>query len=73
MSNISRTPTAAGTARYELRYPHLFEAGHGFVFPCDAQGHVAVDELSERAQRSYRETSARVGTEYEWPHIERRS
>lgn len=73
MSNISGMPAAAGVARYELHYPHLFEAGHGFVFPCDAQGHVVLDELSERALRSYRETSARVGIEYEWPHIERPS
>ena len=73
MNHTSRMQTAAGPARYELCYPSLFETGHGFAFPCDEQGHVIVDELSERGRRSYRDACDRVGTELGWPSVARRS
>ena len=73
MNDTTRMQPAAGPAQYELCYWHLFETGHGFVFPCDAQGHVIVDELSERALHSYRDARSRVGIEFGWPRVERRS
>ena len=73
MNDATRMQPAAGLAQYELCYWHLFETGHGFVFPCDSQGHVLVDELNERARRSYCDARARVGIELGWPRVERRS
>jgi hypothetical protein len=73
MSNTTRTWPEAHALRYELCYRHLFEAGHGFVFPRDAHGHVAIGELSDRARRSDRDTATRAGIEYGWPQVERRS
>jgi hypothetical protein len=37
---------------YELRFQSLFTEGRGYAFPCDAQGHVNIDALSERAPAS---------------------
>lgn len=45
--------SAVGEARFEPRYPGLFDPGRGFTFPCDAQGCVKLDRLSERARVDY--------------------
>mgnify|MGYP005806062081 CR=1 FL=1 len=37
-------------ARYELRFQSLFKAGPGYSFPCDPQGRVDLDQLSEQAR-----------------------
>ena len=73
MNDTSTMPPAAGSAQYELCHWHLFETGHGFAFPCDAQRNVIADELSERALHSYRDARSRVGIEFGWPRVERRS
>lgn len=62
--------TLEGTG-YELRYVSLFERGHAFAFPCDAQGHVAVDALSARARATYLSVHARVGREFAAPEVMR--
>ena len=40
-------------ARWELRFVSLFDAGRAWGFPCDAQGRVDLDALSERARANY--------------------
>ena len=49
--------------RYELRFGSLFNAGRAFAFPCDADGHVDMDALSERARTDYLYARAVVGCE----------
>jgi hypothetical protein len=56
-------------AEFELRYPSLFDAGRGFSFPCDAQGRVDMDRLSERARRNYLYARAVVGIEFATPDL----
>ena len=63
---------SAAAARYELRYRPLFGVGCGFVFPCDANGNVALDSLSERALKNYLYARVVTGSQFEWPSIERR-
>ena len=58
---------------YELRYRPLFEIGREFAFPCDVQGHVAIDALSQRALNNYLYARAMVGMELGWPQVERRA
>jgi hypothetical protein len=55
--------------RYEIRYQPL--SGHGPVlaFPCDAEGHVQIDSLSERARANYLYARAVVGLEYASPTV----
>lgn len=52
---------------YELHFVNLFNAGRGYVFPCDAQGHVNLDALSERARLNYFYARVMVGRELSAP------
>ncbi|HET9206449.1 MAG TPA: hypothetical protein VFO28_09455 [Burkholderiaceae bacterium] len=48
--------------RFELRFTSLSDRGRGYTFPCDAQGHVDMDALSERVRESYLYARAVVGS-----------
>jgi hypothetical protein len=54
---------------FELRYLSLFDSGRGFSFPCDALGHVELDELSERSRDNYLYARALVGRDFSLPAI----
>lgn len=54
---------------YELRFESLFQAGRALAFPCDAQGGVRLDALSERARQNYLFARAVVGREYAVPVV----
>ena len=56
-------------ACFEIRYQSLFHEGRGLSFPCDAEGHVQLDSLSESALESYLYARAVVGREYAYPSI----
>ncbi len=56
-------------ASYEIRFQSLFDAGRALCFPCDAQGHVPMDALSERARDNYLYARAVVGREYAYPCV----
>lgn len=59
------TPAAA----YELRFRSLFDEGRGYSFPCDPEGHVALDSLSERARSNYFFARMTVGREFALPAV----
>jgi hypothetical protein len=46
---------------FELRFDDLHVAGRGFAFPCDAQGRVDLDALSDQARENYLYARALVG------------
>lgn len=54
---------------YEIRFQSLFNEGRALSFPCDAEGHVLFDELSERARHNYLYARAVVGREYAAPAV----
>jgi len=54
---------------FELRFQSLFNAGRAFVFPCDAEGHVQLDALSDRARSNYDYARAVVGREFGFPAV----
>ena len=60
------------TADYELRFESLFQAGRALAFPCDAQGGVMLDALSEQARQNYLFARAVVGRDYASPIVLRR-
>ena len=62
----SVSPVAAD---YLLRFGSLFDEGRALAFPCDAEGHVLLDHLSERARTNYLYARAVVGREYSTPRI----
>lgn len=64
----------AGSSRhavYELRFRSLFDAGRGYCFPCDEQGHVDIDGLSERARSNYFFARTVIGREVATPAVRR--
>ena len=59
-------PRSAG---YELRFQSLFNEGRGLAFPCDAQGRVDVDRLTERARINYLGARTLIGREFAMPRL----
>ncbi len=56
--------------RYELRFHSLFDPGRSFCFPCDCQGHVDLDALSDRARNNYLYSRAAVGHDLAVPIVQ---
>jgi len=54
---------------YELRFQSLFDEGRAYAFPCDAQGHVDMDALSDRARQNYLYARAVIGREVAMPAV----
>lgn len=63
--------SAAPSSRYELRFESLFVEGRAMSFPCNADGQVDLDALSERARCNYLYARAVVGREFRLPAVRR--
>lgn len=63
MSNSQQT-------QYELRFLCLHGTGRGYAFPCDPQGRVDLDRLSDRARINYLYARAVVGREFAAPAVQ---
>jgi hypothetical protein len=63
--NTMSTPTG-----YELRFRSLYKEGAGLSFPCDAQGRVEINALSERARHNYLYARTVVGREFYLPAVQ---
>lgn len=61
--------TPAMHHRYELRFQSLFDGGRGLAFPCDADGHVELDALSERARCNYFYARSVIGRDFGVPAV----
>lgn len=59
----------ANGSSYELSFRSLFDEGRGYVFPCDATGHVDLDAMSERARLNYLYARTVVGREFATPAV----
>ena len=57
------------TPAFEVRFASLFSQGRGFAFPCDGQGRVDLDALSERARNNYFYARAMIGREHGFPCV----
>ena len=55
---------------FQLCFRSLFQSGRGFSFPCDPQGHVDLDQLSEKARNNYLFARAMVGRDLAVPAVE---
>lgn len=56
---------------YEVRFGSLFNEGRGFAFPCDAQGCVDIDRLTERARCNYYFARSLIGRDFAAPSVRR--
>lgn len=61
--------TSVQPQTYEVRFDSLFRPGRALCFPCDAQGHVNIDQLSERARTNYLFARAMIGREFCYPSV----
>jgi len=67
---MDRTSTPPNHAtQYELRYTSLFKAGRGFAFPCNPQGCVDLDELSQQCRDNYFYARSVIGWELSMPRV----
>ena len=57
------------SASFELRFQSLFNEGRGLAFPCDAQGRVDMDRLTERARINYLGARTLIGREFAMPML----
>ena len=57
------------TSTHQIRYQSLSDPGRALTFPCDAEGHVPLDSLSERALANYLFARAAVGRAYAYPCV----
>ncbi|MES2632768.1 MAG: hypothetical protein V4669_07335 [Pseudomonadota bacterium] len=57
--------------QFQLCFRSLFQSGRGFAFPCDPNGRVDMDDLSETARDNYLYARAMVGRELAMPAVER--
>jgi len=65
--NVSST--SLPESGYEIRFQSLFKPGRALTFPCDAQGRVQLDSLSDRARDNYLYARAVVGREFAYPAV----
>ena len=59
----------SGTTQFQLFFRSLFQRDQGFAFPCDPQGGVDLDRMSERARNNYFYARAMVGRELSFPAV----
>ena len=60
---------AERSATFEIRFQSLFNEGRGLAFPCDADGRVDLEALSERGRSNYLFARAMVGREFATPDV----
>jgi len=66
---LESSALASREARYELRFDELLDHRRGYAFPCDARGHVDIDELTDRARIDYFYARAVVGAQLSTPTV----
>ena len=64
-----RTDHRQAAVTHYLLFSGLFPAVHSLVFPCDQQGHVDMDEMSDRARENYLFARTVVGRDYDVPVV----
>jgi hypothetical protein len=57
---------------FELRFQSLFHEGRALAFPCDADGRVDLDALSERGRSNYFYARSVVGRDFALPAVQSR-
>jgi hypothetical protein len=69
---MAQTASMSLPTEFEVHFRSLFRRGFELIFPCDREGRVDLDALSERARTNYLFARAMVGREYEGPAVSRR-
>jgi len=67
---MNATRHAQGPTLYELRFRSLFREGRAYSFPCDADGRVDIDSLSDSARCNYFYARTVIGRELSMPAVQ---
>ena len=65
------TAHAVSSSSFEVWFASLYNEGRCLVFPCDEDGHVQIDALSDRGRSNYFFARAMLGREYATPRVVR--
>ena len=68
---MAQTASMPDAPKFEVHFHALFRRDFELVFPCDRDGHVDLDALSDRARANYLFARATVGREYSMPELRR--
>jgi hypothetical protein len=68
---MTQTASLPLQSEFEVRFGSLLRRGIELIFPCDREGRVDLDALSERAKTNYLFARAMVGREYCKPAVRR--
>jgi hypothetical protein len=60
----------SASSHFQLCFRCLFHSGRGYAFPCDNEGHVNLDSLSDHARNNYLYARAMVGRELSVPSVQ---
>ena len=63
------SPPATCAACYEPRFTSLYNRGRGLAFPCDAEGQVALDDMSDICRNNYFYARTVIGRELSAPFV----
>jgi hypothetical protein len=66
---MAQTVSMSLESEFEIHFRSLIRRGLEFIFPCDREGHVDLDALSDRAKANYLFARAMVGREYARPAV----
>ena len=66
---MSQSDSTHPTTEFEVLFESLFDAGRGYAFPCDLDGRVDIDTVSERARNHYLFARAMVGRDFAVPVV----
>jgi hypothetical protein len=69
MMNTTLSTSQTQRAAFELHFRSLYHEGRGYTFPCDAEGHVDLDAMSERLRTNYLYVRALMGRDYSAPAV----
>jgi len=67
---MSSNQSAQEPTRYEMRFSSLFQEGRAYAFPCDADGRVDIDALSDCARNNYFYARTVIGRELSMPAVQ---
>ena len=67
---MSSNQSAQEPTRYEMRFSSLFQEGRAYAFPCDADGRVDIDSLSDSARNNYFYARTVIGRELSMPAVQ---
>jgi hypothetical protein len=72
MAKLNSNAPAPEGAHYELRFQPFVDDGRVYAFPCDLEGHVDIDALSDADRLDYLYARVLVGREFGVPDVQPR-